>query len=309
MSELSLFKGNALANSDLFKSLQGLNDNLAGSSGGTSRRISLKGGKFREIVNGEQVNVSKDDSMNIVVVDAAPVSRTYYAGEYDPSAVVAPTCWSKDTNTPAPEVPKENRQAAKCIDCPRNVKGSGQGNSRACRFGQRLAVAVEGKLDMVYQLQLASTSIFGEAKNKKMPMQAYARFLRAHNTPAIAVVTEMYFDEDSDVPKLFFKAVRPLSEEELEQVVELRDAPETKKAIDLTVYQTDTGEKPEESKPAKLGLFAEAEEEAPKEAAKVEPVEEDDEEEQPKRVVKKSKPAPKEDDDDLSDIVSAWDDE
>ena len=140
-------------------------------------------------------------------------------------------------------------------------------------------------------------------------MQAYARFLRAHNTPAIAVVTEMYFDEDSDVPKLFFKAVRPLSEEELEQVVELRDAPETKKAIDLTVYQTDTGEKPEESKPAKLGLFAEAEEEAPKEAAKVEPVEEDDEEEQPKRVVKKSKPAPKEDDDDLSDIVSAWDDE
>jgi hypothetical protein len=306
MSELSIFKNNALANSDLFKSLQGLNDNLAGGgAGGTNRRISIKGSKFREIVNGEQVNVSKDDSINIVIVDAAPVSRTYYEGEYDSTKVVPPTCWSKDTQTPAQEVPKDQRQSAKCIDCPMNVKGSGQGNSRACRFSQRIAVAIEGKLDTVYQLQLAATSVFGDAKNKKMPMQAYARYLRAHSTPAIAVVTEMYFDEDSDVPKLFFKPIRPLSEEELEQVVALRDAPETKKAIDLTVYQTDTANAPAlEQKPS---LFEEAEEPTKKVE---EPVEEEEEEEAPKRVVKKSKAAPKEEeDDDLSDIVSAWDDD
>lgn len=303
MSELSMFKGNALANSDLFKSLQGLNDNLAGgSTGGTSRRISFKGGKFREIVNGEQVNVSKDESMRIVIVDAAPISRTYYEGEYDPSKVVPPTCWSKDTQKPAPEVPEEQRMAAKCMDCPMNVKGSGQGNSRACRFGQRLAVAVEGKLDTVYQLQLAATSIFGEAKNKKMPMQAYARFLQAHNTPAIALVTEMYFDEDADTPKLFFKPARPLDEDELQQVVELRDTPESKKAIDLTVYQTDTGKTPQQS----ASLFEEPVQEKPK--AQV--VEDDEEEDiKPKRIVKKSvTPEPKADDD-LSDLVSEWDDE
>lgn len=305
MSELSIFKNNALANSDLFKSLQGLNDNLAGGSSGTNRRISIKGSKFREIVNGEQVNVSKDDSINIVIVDAAPVSRTYYEGEYDSTKVVPPTCWSKDTQTPAQEVPEAQRQSAKCIDCPMNVKGSGQGNSRACRFSQRIAVAIEGKLGTVYQLQLAATSVFGDAKNKKMPMQAYARYLRAHDTPAIAVVTEMYFDEDSDVPKLFFKPIRPLSEEELEQVVALRDTPETKKAIDLTVYQTDTENAPAlEQKPS---LFEEADKPAKKKVE--ESVEEAEEEEAPKRVVKKSKPAPKEEDDDLSDIVSAWDDD
>ena len=306
MSELSIFKGNALANSDLFKSLKGLNDNLAGgSTGGTSRRISVKGSKFREIVNGEQVNVSKDDAMNIVIVDAAPISRMYYEGEYDPSKVVPPKCWSKDTQKPAPEVPEDQRMATKCMDCPMNVKGSGQGNSRACRFGQRVAVAIEGKLDTVYQLQLAATSIFGEAKNKKMPLQAYARFLQAHNTPAIAVITEMCFDEDSDAPKLFFKAVRPLEEDELDQVVALRDTAETKKAVELTVYQTDTGEAPE----AKNSLFSEPEE-APKPKAKA--VVEDDEEEDevaPKRIVKKTvTPEPKEDDD-LSDLVSEWDDE
>jgi hypothetical protein len=107
------------------------------------------------------------------------------------------------------------------------------------------------------------------------------------------------------VPKLFFKPIRPLSEEELEQVVALRDAPETKKAIDLTVYQTDTANAPAlEQKPS---LFEEAEEPTKKVE---EPVEEEEEEEAPKRVVKKSKAAPKEEeDDDLSDIVSAWDDD
>jgi hypothetical protein len=100
-----------------------------------------------------------------------------------------------------------------------------------------------------------------------------------------------------------FKPIRPLSEEELEQVVALRDAPETKKAIDLTVYQTDTANAPAlEQKPS---LFKEAEEPT----KKVEEPVEEEEEEAPKRVVKKSKPAPKEEDDDLSDIVSAWDDD
>jgi hypothetical protein len=53
---------------------------LSGSGGGEKRhRISLNGGKFREFSGGEQVSVSKEDNMNIVVVNAAPISRTYYA--------------------------------------------------------------------------------------------------------------------------------------------------------------------------------------------------------------------------------------
>ena len=85
-------------------------------------------------------------------------------------------------------------QAARCMDCPQNIKGSGQGESRACRFSQRLAVLLEGAMDTVYQLQLPATSIFGEAKDGKMGMQAYAKYLKAHKTPSIAVVTQAYFD-------------------------------------------------------------------------------------------------------------------
>jgi len=242
MSELSMFS-KELANSDLFKKMLAVNSNLSngGGSGLTTRRISLKGGKFRQMVNGEQISVSKDNEMNVVIVDAAPISRTYYEGVYDPSNPAPPACWSNDTNTkrPAEAVPAETRQASSCNNCPKDIKGSGQGNSRACRFGQRLAIAIEGDLDKVYQLQLPATSIFGDAKGDKYPMGAYARLLSANNAPASAVVTTMYFDEEAEVPKLYFKPARPLNEEELQQILKLQESEETKRAIEFTVAQTD----------------------------------------------------------------------
>jgi len=242
MSEMTLFGGgNPLVNSDLFKSLRDMNKTLAGGGGGGGKRISIKGNKFRLFVDGEQVSVSKDDHLNIVVVNVAPISRTYYEGTYDPNNTSAPTCWSADTKTPSPDVPADQRKASRCTDCPMNVKGSGQGDSRACRYNQRLAITLEGKPDEVYQLQLPATSLFGDGKNGKMPMQAYAKFLDAHNTPIIAVMTQMSLDENSETPKLFFKAVRPLTEEELHEAVAAKDTEEAIKAITLTVYQADNG--------------------------------------------------------------------
>ena len=154
MSELpALFKDNALANSDLYKSLQDTNENLMGGSGNSiiRRRISLRGGRFREMTNGEQTDSSSETDINLVIVAAAPISRTYYAGAYDPQNPLPPTCWSSNTNAPADDVPEDQKQSTRCMDCPQNVKGSGQGQSRACRFSQKLAVALEGKLDTVYQ--------------------------------------------------------------------------------------------------------------------------------------------------------------
>lgn len=292
MSELTLFKNSALAKSDLFKSLMDTNKQLMGGVGGVPR-ISIKGGRFREIVGGEQVNVNSSGSMNIVIVNAAPISRTYYAGVYDAENPLPPSCWSADSNTPAPEVPEEQRQAARCADCRMNIKGSGQGDSRACRFNQRLAVVIEGQLDKVYQLQLPATSIFGEAKDGKMPMQAYAKYLHAHSAPAIAVVTQMYFDVNAETPKLFFKAVRPLTEAELAEVVEARDSEAATKAITLTVSQVD-------------GVQEEKPKAAPKAAPKA-PKAEPEVAEEPMKVEKKSAPAPKPTDD-LADVLVEWDD-
>lgn len=293
MSDMTLFEGNSLVSSDLFKKLQETDDNLTGGSGGIkSHRISLRGGRFRELVNGEQVNVKSDGFLNVVVINAAKLSRTYYKGAYDAENPSAPTCWSPDTQTPSADVPKDQIQASRCMDCPQNIKGSGQGESRACRFSQRLAILLEGQMSTVYQLQLPATSIFGEARDGNMGMQAYAKYLKAHKTPSIAVVTQMSFDENSDTPKLFFKAVRPLNEDELNQAVSMKDSEDAIKAITLTVSQTD-------------GVQAKRDGAVQEDEVDIrEPVP------APKKVAKKKEvAAPSDEEADLASIVDDWDDD
>ena len=299
MTDLTTFKSNSLVSSDLFSRLMETNKALAGGGGGSARRISIRGGRFREIVGGTQTRVNSSGSMNVVIVRSSGVVRTYFEGAYDPEKPAPPTCWSQDSNVPAPEVPEDQRQSNACRDCRMNIKGSGQGNSRACRFSARLAVCLEGDYSKIYQLQVPATSLFGESVNGNMPLQAYAKFLTENGMPTQGLVTQMYFDENSETPKLFFKPVRPLEEEELQEVLEHFDTKETMDAVTLTVSQTDAkrGEAPKPAKAAKP---------AAKPAAKA-PVEDDDTEvEGPTRVEKKA--ASTATPDKLNDVLSAWDD-
>ena len=100
---------------------------------------------------------------------------------------------------------------------------------------QKLAVVLEDDLDTVYQLQLPSTSIFGDAVDGQMPLRAYARYLEAQETPIVALTTRIYFDGDSNIPKLFFRPQRPLSEQELAAVTEMVSHSDTIKAITCDV--------------------------------------------------------------------------
>lgn len=305
---LTILRGasTALANSETFKSLLDLNKTLAGNAGGVPR-ISIKGGRFREIVGGEQVRVFKGDALNVVVVNAAPVGRTYFDGAYDPSVAAPPSCWSSDCKVPSPDVPPANRMSANCATCPMNVKGSGAGESRACRFSQRLAVLLDGDAEnTVYQMQLPATSIFGEAKSGNMGMQAYAKLLAAHNSPITALVTAISFDEDTETPKLYFRPVRALSEAELRNALASRDSEEALFAITMTVSQTD--KVPRISDQAPPAAAEEAPKAKAKAKAKVRPeAEEDDAEEEPvKRAGRAPAGAPAKH---LASIIGEWDDE
>ncbi len=196
------------------------------------RRISIKGSRF----TGLEVQPDGSKSIDVVIVNAAEVSRSYYKGEYNPRARKLPYCWSANTQTPASEVPDDQRQSARCMDCVHNVRGSGNGGGRSCRFHQRLAVVEEQALDTVYQLQVPASSIFGKERGRgAMPLQAYAKFLSGHGTPSLAVVTRISFDDASRVPKLFFYPQRPLEEQELDEVRFMVDHDDTLEAITFSV--------------------------------------------------------------------------
>jgi len=298
MSDLAIFKNTNL--SLLQNVSDDLNETLSGSGGTVNRRISIKGGLFREMINGKEVRSIEDRALNVVIVKAAPIHSIYFAGEYVEGQVSKPTCWSSNTQTPDVSVPEENRQAERCMDCPQNVKGSGAGESRACKRKQRVAILLDGVIEKkeVYQVELPGQSVFGEAENGKMPLQAYGRYLKAHNTPAIAVVTEMRLDTATSTPKLIFKAVRPLEEAELKAAVEAQTSEEAARAVTLTVSQTD-GVMPVTTSDEKKIIEN-------KVAKKTAPVAEEAVAE-PKKVAKKSVPEVKEKSD-LDDIVNNWDD-
>ncbi len=246
---------------------------LAGGSGQNGKRISIKGGVFRLFSEGKEVAAIEDRFLDVVIVNAAPkVSRTFYAGQYVDGQATAPTCWSQDGDVPDPTC--KTKQAGSCATCNQNVKGSGQGDSRACRYSQRIAVVLANDMEgSVMQVSLAATSIFGKPEGENHPLQSFTRTLLAQGVDPAKLVTQMRFDTKAPVPKLFFKPVRWLSEEEYAGCAVKGASPEAISAIMMTVSQQDA---PAVAAPAPMSIPGK-----PPKAAKAAPAPEPEGEEEP----------------------------
>ena len=261
-----------------------------GGAGGV-RRISLRGKKFRMVVNGEEITKSNSDRLNIVVVNGTKyVSRKYYAGAYQPGESLPPDCWSNDGQVPDASI--EAPQHSNCQECPMNIKGSGQGDSRACRFEKRLAVVLADDISgSIYQLALPSKSYFGRSDdNKAMPFEQYAKYIAHQGYNINQIVTEMRMDDDSDTAKVTFRPLSFLTKEQWEASKRQGNSPEAKSAVLMTPYQADNKGAPKLAAPAPVKAEAEETEEI------AEPV---------KRQTKKAaaEPAPKKD---LASIMNDW---
>jgi len=236
MSNVSLFNQEV---PDYLKNSQpsALTKALAGNTG--NKRLSIRGSVFRMVVGGEEVKKAEGRTLQVIIVNGAPKnSRTFYAGAYSADNKAPPSCWSN--NGDVPDAGVEEPVHSNCQDCPNNVKGSGQGSSRACRFSRRLALQVVGDpTEDVYQFVLPSQSIFGKGDGDNMPFEQYAKYLSGNGRSIEDVITEMSFDTDSATPKLFFKAVAHVSKEQHESAVKAGKSDEAKRAIVFTVAQTD----------------------------------------------------------------------
>lgn len=302
---------------------------LAGNvnAGGGMKRVSIKGGVFRLLSGGKEIASIEERHLDVIVVKAAPkVSRIFYAGGYDKdAAAAAPDCTSVDGEKPDAGV--KNKQSSSCTTCPQNIAGSGTGQSRACRYQQRLAVVLANNPEGdVLQVTLPATSIFGKEEGDKRPLQAYARYMAAQTPPVNldAIVTRMKFDTKAESPKLFFSPIRWLTDEEYEIAQDQAKSKDAEKAVAVTPAAADGVSAPaplalEGKRPATkpMGeMLDEDEEQAmaetkakPKAKAKPAPVEVEAEEEPEVRKAApkvESVPAKK---NKLADIVADWDDE
>lgn len=288
MSNVALFN-NQLP--DYLKEVE-LDDVTKALSGGGSqvKRIALGNNKFVLKVDGTEVSKTNTDKLEVVIVNASKhISRTFYAKAWDPKAEAAPPdCWSNDGEKPDASV--KAPQSSACANCPQDINGSGQGTTKACRKNRRIAVALAADLDGdVYQMTLQSKSIFYDMKTpgdlEHMPFNQYAKYVGSQGYNLNSLVTEMRFDGDSTVGKLFFKPVRFLEKDEWEQAKKLGETQAAKSAVTMTIAQADGVKKLE----------------AP--AAKAEVVEVESIPEPKKREEKKAEPTAKRD---LKAVMSGW---
>ena len=286
-----------LLNQDLPDFLQtaGVSDltrQLAGRTG--VKRIVPKNGIFRKTVGGEEMGKIKGD-INAIIVNASPaVGRIFYAQQWSPDAEpTAPDCFSNDGRSP--DAGATNPQAERCDSCQKNIKGSGQGNSKACRYSRRIALVLEEDFGTslegsVYQMNLASKSLFGDSVGDNThTFENYAKYLSNNGKSLDYVITQISFNEDNDNQSVLFTPTRYIVKNEHAVASKVASTPEVLKMVVMTPYQADISGKP------KL--------EAPKAPApQLDPIEE------PVKRPSKAAPTPTTKKD-LDSVVKAWSDE
>lgn len=295
-TEVALFGGSKLPAFARNRELSETAKALMGSAQG-SDRISIEAGVFRLVIGGKEVAQIEERYLDVVIVKAAPkVNRVWYGKTYVAGQSSAPKCWSPDGEKPSPDAAEP--QSPNCATCEKNIKGSGENESRACRYQQRIAVVLahgktvedeEGNPTFnhgghgVLQLTVPAASLFGKAEGDNRPLQEYARYVVATKADPSMLVTRLRFDTTASAPKLFFKPMRWLTDEEFAQVEEFAASPEAERAVEVSFGKP-------EAEPAPI------EGERPKSKAKPAPVDEDDAPAKP--AAKKAKPAPADDEDD-----------
>jgi hypothetical protein len=284
----------------------GFTANITGSST-TAKRISIRGGKFRLMVNGKEIEKSNQDALDVVIVNASPhVHRMYFSKAYVPGEKMPPpTCWTSDSQKPDDAVVE--KQAESCLACPQNIKGSGANGTKACRFSRRIAVVRADDLGGdVYQMTLPAQSIFGNGTKDCKPLHEYTDYVRANGENLMSVISRVSFDEDSSSTKIGFKAIKRLSDEEYAICAERSKSEEAKRAVTLSVNinKEDDGEEFEQKKqqPIQRPQVAKAEDNIPEPTVRVAEKPTAPPPPPPKA------PAPKADQGDVSldDLVSDW---
>ncbi|MDE2022525.1 MAG: hypothetical protein KGI71_06475 [Patescibacteria group bacterium] len=228
--------------------------------------LSIRGGKFRLKIDGDETLITKrDDEGNEVPRAIVPVVivaanhgkyKAFYGTKYDPDAEpTAPKCYSYDGERPS--IHAQEPQSKTCAACEKNVFGSAtteQGKkTRACSDNKLLAVipvsAVRKKAPanelsgMAFRIKVSPTALSRNKEDRKANPQnntslsEYINLLDNYpvngNTvavPVTSVETRLFLDKDADYPLLRFKLGGFLDEDEIKYVQE-RAAGEDIKAI------------------------------------------------------------------------------
>jgi hypothetical protein len=207
-----------------------------GAGGGGFQVLSFRGSKWRVKSSGDEHPILNQDgesapSIEVVMLKANKgVSKIWYAKKYVEGDAESPDCFSIDGEKP--DSTSTNAQAASCAACPHNQWGSriteNGTKAKACQDNRRVAVQLMANVPLEVEdepmlLRVPAASLNDLATfGKKMQEKGY---------PYNAIITRIGFDIDAAYPKLTFKPVRPITNEEAAMVAEKFNSDETHRIL------------------------------------------------------------------------------
>lgn len=211
-----------------------LNSNAAAMAGiraGGFAHISIKGGKFFLVNEGEKTLITDplrpslplmELEMNVVGFNPN-VNKIFYSGTYEEGSAEEPDCSSDDGLTPDPNI--ANPQSTACATCPQNQWGSKISPNgkqiKACADNKRLVLLRGDDLEgMAIGLTVTPSGLKDWAN--------YIKLLNSKSIDVTTVVTKVQFDPSASHPKLLFAFGRFLTEEEQAIVDERANSDEVK---------------------------------------------------------------------------------
>lgn len=256
---------------DLANQMIGNIAEVSDSFGEGFNRISFGGRDFHLHVGGAETIYHKKQMEVSLVGSAANDHRIFYKESYDPKAEgVKPTCWSSDGVSPDADV--EQKQAAKCAECPMNEKGSGGMGGRACSRKRRVVLILEEDSEKkLFSTDLSGSSIYADRENKlglfnwKDTVKQINTMVRAHQglIPANFLLQMSFTNDTVPIVQFSFKdqvnggdSIRPASQATVNAAVEAWSSGEVQRLLELQVSSNDDAEpvqqalQPEPEQPA-----------------------------------------------------------
>ena len=183
--------------------------------------------KLKDIVEAKQV---------IVIGAAKNMHRQYYDAPFIDNNAKAPVCFSSDSTKPDVKAPVP--QAKFCMTCTKNIKGSGEGGTKACRLHQKIAVSEYDNLKgPVYQFIVTSQSLFNKSDSfEGMGFLQYVKKLMYQGQSISSVVTKITKTNDGMYSKVSFKPVAYLNRRELDYLQQRSNSEEVDDC--LSFYKT-----------------------------------------------------------------------
>jgi hypothetical protein len=220
------------------------NDLAAGVQAGFGL-IGYKGKVWSIRYRGDEQQLLRDDgdgprnSIEVVVIKGAPyISKIWYEKGYVEGSNAAPDCFSPNGVVPDPQSTKKQSNA--CANCPQNVWGSkiteAGKKGKACSDSKRLAVVPVGDIPnetfggpMLLRVPAASLQDLATFGNKMQNL----------GYPYFAIATRIAFDANEAYPKFLFSAIRPLTDEEADLVIQHQNSAEVARVLaEGTEHQT-----------------------------------------------------------------------